>query len=778
MEYEAASASKTKSCSRAYPRSELRCVSAEVWSTANKALGRHSTPVITVWSRSPEHSAGESVSVTPKRRSRSKARSARKRPTPRATPSTAASRERTAPIRSDSFLSSVDEVQALCACTLVVASLLFWVVHRALIDDGYITLSYARNLALHGHWGLIPQESANTASSPLFVMLVAAPTVVLRDAIWGAGAAFVGANVMLAWWASKTSGALGLTPGSAALAVALVLLNPLLLSATGMETTLAVALIVGLLCYAVQGRPVAFGVISGLAILTRPDLIIFVGLLALSTSEIRGRLAKAAGAAAVVSLPWMAWSWLHFGSAIPDTYVLKTLQRSFAEHTFTTGPFLMLERNAAATVMSFAPALVGSALLLVMAATRIRHTDSEARRLDPILALGAGGIGYYVAYSVLGVPPYQWYYGPVIAALAVFVGLLLPQFLSRVTQSASVRRRLVMTGQVLLAVTVLAEAVVVIGHDLPWRESVIQSNFATQAEYARVGTSLQSRVEDDQAVMNLGEIGTVAYFCQCALVDHFSDRGWIVPQVEKRIARAGPVARFLLRLNYRYLDRDLLPRPPEYTLVWGSRGGTDDPNAWDAGRGRLFLQHQLTQRRMAATAKLYIDLLGHLDPKALGSMARDVVASLPPGRGPVLLGVSSPFDRYYQFRLAAELKRRHVLVRLDPETAGTPGDVRTAPAPEAPRPASPERRTYDGRPVRVVLTVSSGYDINRTARSAAQVVAYVGAVSRAQRVEVARRARQIEALNRAGRLSDRDYVNAEVSALSRLGMDLAVVSSG
>jgi hypothetical protein len=660
----------------------------------------------------------------------------------------------------------------VCLGTLVVASVLFWLVHRALIDDAYITLSYARNLAFHGHWGLIPQETANTASSTLFVIAVAAATLVLRDPLWGAGAVFVGANLLLAWWASRTARALGLPRGSAALAVALVLLNPLLLSATGMETTLAVALVVGLLCYAVEGRAVAFGIVAGLAILTRPDLVIFVTLVALSSPTIRHRLGKVAIAAAVVSLPWLTWSWVHFGSAVPDTYVLKTLQHSFAEHTFATGPSLMLDRSAAATVMSFAPALMGAVLLLAMLAMRLRHTDPEDRQLDPVLALGVGGIGYYVAYSVLGVPPYQWYYGPSIAALAVFLGLILPHVLTRVVVA---RGRLVAIGQGLLAATVLAEAVVVIGHDLPWHKTIIQSNFATPAEYARVGRGLRGEV-GDQAVLNLGEIGTVAYYCRCALVDHFSDRSWIVPQVERRIEHAGPLARILLRLNYHFLDRNLLPRPPEYTLVWGPPG-PDGRDVWSAGRGRLFLLDQVTQRRMAATARQYVDLRGRLDQHADESLARDVVASLPPGRGPVVLGVSSPFDRYYQFRLAAALERRHVVVRLDPETAGIPGDVRTAPKPEAPRPVSSRRRTYDGRPIRAVLTVSSGYDINRTARSVAQVVAYVGAVSPAQRVAVAGRARQLEALNRSGQVSDQTYLTAEVNALSRLGMDLAVISS-
>jgi hypothetical protein len=479
-----------------------------------------------------------------------------------------------------------------------------------------------------------------------------------------------------------------------------------------------------------------------LAAVTRPDLVIFVGLLSLSTPAIRRRLPTVVLAAAVVSVPWLVWSWLYFGSAIPDTFVLKTLQHSFRNYTFTNGPLLMLHKYAAATVLSFAAALLGSVVLLERVVRRFRVRGAADRRFDPVLAFGVGGIAYYVAYSALGVPPYQWYYSPAIAALSVFVAMLLPHVLARAAGAGSARRPLVVIGPALLAMTVLAEAVVVVGHDLPWRESVIMSNWATAAQYARIGRSLRARV-GDQAVKSPGEIGTLAFFCQCAIVDHYSDRGWVIPEVEKRIAQAGPVARFLLRLNYRHLDRDLLPRPPEYTLVW-ARGHSDDPDTWEVsssetGPGHLRLVHQ------------------DFDSTAIEPLARDVIAALPPGRGPVVLGVSNPFHLYYQFRLARELERRHVSVRLDPE------------------PESPRRRTYDGHPARTRLTVSSGYDTNHLVSAPDQIVAYVGTVSRARRVEIARQGRELEAMHRAHELTDREYF-FQAGALLNLGTDLAVIA--
>src|SRR5687768_12656327 len=55
----------------------------------------------------------------------------------------------------------------------------------ALIDDAFITLVYARNLAEHGQWGFFKDEAANAVTSPLNVMLLALGALITRDPVRG-----------------------------------------------------------------------------------------------------------------------------------------------------------------------------------------------------------------------------------------------------------------------------------------------------------------------------------------------------------------------------------------------------------------------------------------------------------------------------------------------------------------------------------------------------------------------------------------------------------------
>jgi hypothetical protein len=52
------------------------------------------------------------------------------------------------------------------------------------LDDSFIMMALAKNLAFHGVWGLTPYEFSSTASSPLFTVLLAACFKILGKSIY------------------------------------------------------------------------------------------------------------------------------------------------------------------------------------------------------------------------------------------------------------------------------------------------------------------------------------------------------------------------------------------------------------------------------------------------------------------------------------------------------------------------------------------------------------------------------------------------------------------
>ncbi|HEY3711991.1 MAG TPA: hypothetical protein VGL64_21630 [Amycolatopsis sp.] len=475
------------------------------------------------------------------------------------------------------------------AAVAVVSAVVWLGVRGSLIDDSYITLGYARNLAEHFHWGLVGAETANSATSPLNVILLALGGTLTRVAggqvhpVAGTGIVFVAAMTAVGWAWARIARALRLPFGTAVAGTAAVLLNPFVLSATGLEVQLISAALLLLTAYALEGRAVGFGVVAGLAVLVRLDLVIFVVLLALGVGALRRRLLPLVAIALAVCLPWFVFSWFALGSAIPDTFLIKTTQGAFGEYNYGNGPVYYLDpKRRTATLVSFAPAVAGLLVLLAwlgrLGVRRRGAERSEAGRFGPVGVLGLGGLAYYAAYSQLGVPPYQWYYvAPIVALTTVFVvgaGYLATLARGR----AGLRGVAVTVAGLAAAVAVLPAGYLDVQRGVPWTTPPIFGNWSTSADYARVGRAVGALV-GDATVAAPPEIGTLAYFCECTMVDTFADQGRVVPLVDARIAESGTVGGFLLRLNYHWLDRAQRPRPVDYRLQW-SWTPISGPDTW------------------------------------------------------------------------------------------------------------------------------------------------------------------------------------------------------
>ncbi len=458
------------------------------------------------------------------------------------------------------------------------AAVMFWAIHYNLVDDAYITLGYAKQLAFHGNWGMVPGSSANSATSPLNVMLLAAGTFLTRRPFLALGIVYVASYTVLAWTLARAARALRLPLTSAVLAVALVFLNPWVLSSTGLESVVYAALLASLLCCAVEARPVLFAIVAGVGLLCRLDMIVFIVPLVLWVPALRRNILRTTGIVAAISLPWFVLRWFIAGSAIPDTFVIKTLQHRFGDITFANGPFRYTSGSSEAARWAFLPVLVGGIALVAWLLYSVIFEHGLERRLYPIPALGIGGFAYYTVYAFLKVPPYHWYYCPVMIAAAIVLGFVAGDVVRRLRRVRRYRQW-AFACFVPLVVLVGAQALVIKHHGLPWRYAALfHTNWAEPDYYRVMGRELHAIV-GDKTVTSPGELGALAFYCNCNVVDSFSDQRYATPLIDDRIDEAGPVLRWLLNLNYYNLDTAKAP-PAAYDLVYGS-GWVHAPNTWN-----------------------------------------------------------------------------------------------------------------------------------------------------------------------------------------------------
>jgi hypothetical protein len=466
------------------------------------------------------------------------------------------------------------------ASAAVIAAVVFWFAHYTLVDDAYITLAYARNLAFHLHWGLIQSVTANTATSPLNVLLLGVLTVLTRQPLVSLGILYVLSVVAMEYGVRRAARAVGLPGWTGLLAVVITAVNPLLISSIGLEIALGGGLIGLLLAASVTHRPVWFGVVAGLLVLTRPDLLIIVLVVFVLRPRFwRGWWRGLLGLLAV-TVPWYLWSWVVLGSALPDTLLLKVNQGAWGGHQFGTGPVLYDQAYPTDTILSFLPAAVGAFLALCWLVVRVVRPTERVRRLDRFFALPVAGGLHYVAYSLLSVPPYHWYYGTGVIVCGVYLAVVIGA-LAAPADAPALARVPAVTGVVLAAALAVVSVVDYAGDGLPRSAAQITSNWATSAQYARIGADV-ARLAGGRVVSAGGEIGAIAYFCDCTVVDQFSDRGDVVARLPAWLNGMGPVGRKLTLWNFHFLDRSQRALVATLGLAY-----TDTPAAGALGTWRV-----------------------------------------------------------------------------------------------------------------------------------------------------------------------------------------------
>jgi hypothetical protein len=234
----------------------------------------------------------------------------------------------------------------LAGCALYLGVTYAQIGHLAYpLDDAWIHLTFARNLALRHEFAFVPGQASAGSTSPLWAFALA-PGFLWPfgpDAwVYGLGVVLLFASAVLSYRVTAR-----LFPEAPALAPVAALVFALewhlnWAAFSGMETVAFVVLVLLLLDVYLSRRPMwLVGLVGGLCIVTRPDGVIMLGLIAAhrlfagpvtAQDGIRQRaldLAKYAAGCLVPVAPYIAFNWITSGFLFPNTFYAK--QAEFAD---------------------------------------------------------------------------------------------------------------------------------------------------------------------------------------------------------------------------------------------------------------------------------------------------------------------------------------------------------------------------------------------------------------------------------------------------------------
>lgn len=450
-----------------------------------------------------------------------------------------------APTRSEEPTGTTTSSAPLIAASVgcVAAGLVFLAGYRALADDAYITLDYARNLAEHGHWGLLPNRTSNTATSPLNVWLLAAGTVLIGRPIIVAGALLVVSMGLLGWWSAQLARNLGRSVALPVTLIVLLVTSPLMVSTLGLETYLSATVLIGIVRYAFDERPLCTGFLLGLSVLCRPDLAVAAAVLTAILLSWR-RWLPAIATAIGVAVPWHVWSWFALGGFIPETLAFKTDNGEAVASGLTHSMLTSLWLDWSVTSWRYWPVVITIAAIFVGLACAVAWLPRWRQPAGRVaLAFAAAGVAHCLALAAAGVQPFAWYYGPLVVGTSAALALTV----------ADRPRLLAAMATVLVAGSVIVDT----SRGVPWIAAPMFGNSGNAQHYARVAAGLKALVPPGAVIASNGEAGTIPFYCRCDVTDYFSSRGLAQAHVDRHIARSG----VLVRLNYAHRPREAPPHP-------------------------------------------------------------------------------------------------------------------------------------------------------------------------------------------------------------------------
>jgi hypothetical protein len=331
----------------------------------------------------------------------------------------------------------LDPVLLAAFAAAVGARIFFWAYTDRRFEDGLITITHAANAA-HG-LGLThhPGEGhVHGFTSALSVLVPLAGEFVHH----GAGMttmrlASVVAAAATIYFADRLARRLELGVAARIFLLGYLALDYLQLfyGMAGMETQIAVAVLFFGATMIDERRVAAAGLALGLALLARPDFVLWVApALAWLLLRDRTRGIRIAAIAAAIVIPWLVFTTAYYGSPVPHTIVAKSTAYEYTPwgesvdtwwgwlrghvtdtRTAYASAFTPLKEIYFANVGTFAQV---PGVIAVLAAAGL-WWRRRAPALVPIVAFAI----LFTAYLVATDPPgyFRWYLPPSLAAIAL-----------------------------------------------------------------------------------------------------------------------------------------------------------------------------------------------------------------------------------------------------------------------------------------------------------------------------------------------------------------------
>ncbi len=411
------------------------------------------------------------------------------------------------------------------------------------LDDSWIHVTYARNLALFGQWAFRLDHPSAGSTSPLWTLLLAPGFWLHMGPLWWSyllGAVELFALGTLSEWSVRRA-LPAYRPSLPWIGLLIALEWHMLWAAvSGMETLLQalVATLVLVLLAAGSRRYLALGLLTGLSIWVRPDGLTLAGPVLLVILVDEGTLAGKGTAilkyligAGALLLPYVVLNLALSGHPLPNTFYAKQ-----AEYLAWQNRSLLYRLAQLLLQLLTGPGL----LLLPGLAFWIVHA---ARRRDfrgAAVMLWCGG---YLLLYILRLPPYQHgrYLMPALPLLMIF-GLVGVVELHRSLAAGGIVRSIRLAwqaGLALLTIGFVALGARAYGQDV----GLIETEMVNTATW--VSTNLPP-----DAVIAAHDIGALGYFDQHRLIDM---AGLVSPEVIPFLRDETRMAQFLNAQGATYL---------------------------------------------------------------------------------------------------------------------------------------------------------------------------------------------------------------------------------